>query len=76
MSHGGSTKAVLYALGANGGIAVAKSAAAIWTGSGSMLAEAIHSFADCGNQLLLGMKRAAEPPSAKHPLGSGNASYF
>lgn len=78
MSHGSSTKAIMYALVANGGIAIAKSAAAIYTGSGSMLAEAIHSFADCGNQLLLlvGMKRAALPPSAKHPLGSGKASYF
>lgn len=78
MSHGSSTKAIFYALAANGGIAVAKTGAAVYTGSGSMLAEAIHSYADCGNQLLLllGMKRSALPPSDRHPLGSGKASYF
>lgn len=78
MSHGSSTKAVFYALAANAGIAVAKTGAAVFTGSGSMFAEAIHSFADCGNQLLLllGMKRAAAPPSARYPLGAGKASYF
>jgi divalent metal cation (Fe/Co/Zn/Cd) transporter len=55
MSHGseGSLKAIFYALGANFGIALAKYIAAFWTGSGSMLAEAIHSTADCANQMLL-----------------------
>ena len=43
-------QAILYALGANFGIAVAKGAAAAYTGSGAMLAECIHSFADCANQ--------------------------
>ncbi len=80
MSHGteGSTKAVYYALGANFGIAVAKFAAAAWTGSGSMLAEAIHSTADCANQLLLllGMREAMRPESADHPLGHHRAAYF
>ena len=54
------TIAILYAFAANLGIAAAKTGAAFWTGSGSLLAEAIHSFADCGNQVLLfiGMKRS------------------
>lgn len=77
--HGeGSVKAILYALAANGGIALAKGVAALWTGSGAMLAETIHSAADCGNQvlLLIGMKRSALPASAQHPLGQGRAMYF
>ncbi|HMX16763.1 MAG TPA: cation diffusion facilitator family transporter [Rhodocyclaceae bacterium] len=78
MSHGGSTRAIFYALGANAGIAVAKYAAALWTGSGSMLAEAIHSTADCANQLLLllGMRQARRPESEDHPLGHYRAPYF
>jgi cation diffusion facilitator family transporter len=73
-----SLKTVLYALGANFAIGVAKLAAAIATGSSAMLAEAIHSFADCGNQalLLLGMKLAQRPPSPSYPLGHGRAIYF
>ena len=51
--HGGTARAILYAFIANGGIAVAKTWAAWVTGSGSMLAEAIHSYADTGNQVLL-----------------------
>lgn len=79
MSHeSGSLKSILFALGANAAIAVAKLAAAVFTGSNSMLAEAIHSFADCGNQglLLWGLKRAKRPPSPDHPLGFGKAIYF
>ena len=80
MSHGsqGPVKAILYALGANGGIAVSKFAAAAWTGSGSMLAEAIHSTADCANQLLLllGMKQATRPETDDHPLGHHRVVYF
>jgi divalent metal cation (Fe/Co/Zn/Cd) transporter len=62
----GSTRAIFYALGANFGIAVSKFGAAFYTGSGSLLAEAIHSSADCANQLLLllGMKQARRPASA------------
>jgi cation diffusion facilitator family transporter len=73
-----STKAVLYALGANCAIAVSKYAAAAITGSGAMFAEAIHSTADCGNQalLLLGIKRARRPPSDDYPLGYGKETYF
>lgn len=79
MSHGSNTvKSIFYALGANFAIAVAKTFAAIYTGSGSMVAEAIHSFADCSNQLLLlwGVKSAKRPPSLDHPLGTGKAIYF
>lgn len=77
-ASGGSLRSILFALGANAAIAVAKLAAAIHTGSNSMLAEAIHSFADCGNQglLLWGLKRAQQPPSPEHPLGYGKAIYF
>jgi len=71
-------RAVLYALGANSGILIAKGVAAAVTGSSAMLAEAIHSAADCGNQVLLlfGMKDARRAPDAKHPLGYGRAVYF
>ena len=57
---GSPEKAILYAFLANTGIAIAKLAAAIYTSSGSMLAEAIHSMADSGNQILLyiGLKGA------------------
>lgn len=76
--HGDSTKAVLVALGANLAIAVAKGVAAWFTRSGAMLAETVHSLADCGNQLLLlvGMKQAKGPPSPDHPLGRGKEIYF
>jgi len=71
-------RAVLYALGANSGILIAKGVAAAVTGSSAMLAEAIHSAADCGNQVLLlfGMKEARRAPDARHPLGYGRAVYF
>lgn len=74
----GSLKSIFYAFGANLGIAVVKSGAAAITGSGSMLAEAVHSFADCGNQglLFLGHKRAKRPADKEHPLGHGKAIYF
>ena len=76
--HGSSAKAILYAFLANLGIAVTKSGAAIYTNSGSMLAEAIHSFADCANQVLLyvGLKQADRPPTPQHPLGYGKVTYF
>src|SRR5262249_50372353 len=78
MSDSSSLKAVLYALGANAGILVAKGGAAAVTGSSAMLAEAIHSAADCGDQglLLRGMKEARRAPDARHPLGYGNVVYF
>jgi len=73
-----SAKAILYAFLANGGIAIAKTWAAWLTGSGSMLAEAIHSYADTGNQVLLffGLKQSVKPPDVEHPLGYGMLSYF
>ena len=76
--HGSSAKAILYAFIANLGIALAKLAASIYTNSGSMMAEAIHSFADSGNQVLLylGLKQSQRPPDAKHPLGYGRITYF
>jgi cation diffusion facilitator family transporter len=78
MSDTSSTKAVLYAFSANFGIALAKTGAAVWTGSGSMLAEAIHSYADCGNQvlLLIGMKRSGKAATSKHPMGYERESYI
>ncbi len=80
MAHGsdGSTRAIFYALGANFGIAVSKFLAAYWTGSGSLLAEAIHSTADCANQLLLllGLRQARRPASADFPLGHHRVTYF
>ncbi len=78
MSHESSAKAILYAFCANLGIALAKLGAAIYTHSGSMLAEAIHSFADCGNQMLLylGLKQSQRLPTPQHPLGQGKITYF
>lgn len=75
---GGDTSHIMRALLANAAIAAAKGAVAALTGSGAMLAETIHSAADCANQglLLLGLKRAARPPSETHPLGYGRALYF
>jgi divalent metal cation (Fe/Co/Zn/Cd) transporter len=77
-SHNSTARAILYAFLANFGIAIAKSWAAWLTGSGSMLAEAIHSYADTGNQVLLylGLKQSRRPPDAEHPLGYGMLSYF
>ncbi|HRP69777.1 MAG TPA: cation transporter, partial [Turneriella sp.] len=71
-------KAIYYALAANIGIAITKSVAAFFTSSSSMMAEAIHSFTDCGNQilLLLGLRETTAPITPLHPLGHGKASYF
>ena len=73
-----SVRTILYALGANLAIAAAKTAAAVLTGSSSMLAEAIHSCADAGNQglLLWGMRQAKRPPTPDFPLGWGKALFF
>ena len=73
-----SLKTIFYALGANFAIFVAKTVAAAITGSGAMTAEAVHSLADCGNQLLLllGLKQAKAPPSPDYPLGRGKEIYF
>jgi cation diffusion facilitator family transporter len=73
-----SLRTILYALGANLAIAAAKTAAAIATGSSAMLAEAIHSYADSGNQglLLWGMRQAKRPSSPDYPLGWGKAVFY
>lgn len=79
MAHGAnSIKTILFALGANFSIAIAKFVAAFMTGSGAMMAEAIHSVADTGNQvlLLLGIKHSKRPPSDDYPLGHGKAIYI
>ena len=73
-----SIKSILFALLANLGIAVIKTAAAVITRSGAMLAESIHSFADCGNQglLFLGLNASKKKPDQEHPLGYGKEIYF
>jgi cation diffusion facilitator family transporter len=77
-AEGHSTKVVVTGLAVNGTIAVAKGIAAAISGSGSMLAEAIHTASDCLNSifLLVGLKQATQGASEKHPLGTGRASYF
>jgi cation diffusion facilitator family transporter len=76
-AHGG-TRAIIAALSANAGIAVAKFVGFLVTGSSSMLAEAVHSLADTANQglLLLGGKRAQRAATAEHPFGYGRERYF
>ena len=76
--QGDSTRAIVFALGANFMIFVTKGVAAFVTGSGAMLAETVHSLADCGNQLLLllGLRQARMPASPDYPLGYGKAIYF
>jgi cation diffusion facilitator family transporter len=78
MADASNLRAILFALGANFSIFVAKSAAAAITGSGAMFAEAVHSLSDCGNQglLLLGMRQSRRPATADAPLGFGKAVYF
>ena len=78
MATGDSRRVVIAALLANLGIAAAKAVAAVFTGSGAMLAETIHSLADSGNQalLLLGAARAQRPADRRHPFGYGSERYF
>lgn len=68
---------VIVALAANLLVAVAKSVAALFTGSASMVAEAAHSWADTGNEvfLLVGERRSQRPPDALRPFGYGRSSY-
>ena len=76
--HGGSTRAIIAALGANLGIALAKFIAFAFTGASSMLAEGIHSVADSGNQvlLLIGGRRARRAATPEHPFGFGRDRYI
>ncbi|MQA33243.1 cation diffusion facilitator family transporter [Modestobacter roseus] len=76
--HGGSTKAILAAMLANIGIAIAKFVAFLVTGASSMLAESIHSVADSGNQVLLlvGGRRATRAATPEHPFGFGRDRYI
>jgi cation diffusion facilitator family transporter len=76
--HGGGTTAIIAALGANIGIAVAKFVAFLITGASSMLAESIHSLADSGNQvlLLIGGKRSKRAATPEHPFGFGRDRYI
>ncbi|WP_326565981.1 cation diffusion facilitator family transporter [Amycolatopsis rhabdoformis] len=78
MSAGGGTKAIVAALAANAGIAVAKFVGFLVTGSSSMLAESVHSLADTSNQglLLLGQKSSRRRATKEHPFGFGRERYF
>src|SRR3954451_1276514 len=71
-------RTVLLALAANLGIAFAKLVAAVITGSGALVAETAHAFADSGNEVLLlvAQRRSAHPPDERHPVGYGREAYF
>ena len=73
-----SNRSIYAALIGNLLVAVTKVVAAVWTGSSAMSSEALHSFVDCGNEVLLlyGQHRAGRPPDALHPLGHGRELYF
>lgn len=78
MATEGSTRAIVAAMVANAGIAVAKFVAFLFTRSSSMLAESIHSVADTSNQglLLFGGRRARRAATPTHPFGYGRVRYF
>lgn len=76
--HGGGVRAIVAALAANLGIAVVKFVAYLLTSSSSMLAEAVHSVADSGNQVLLlfGGRRSRRAPDQEHPFGYGRERFL
>ncbi|MFO0567097.1 MAG: cation diffusion facilitator family transporter [Polyangiaceae bacterium] len=76
--HGDSKRAVVAAMTANAGIAIAKFVAAFFSGSITMLAEGVHSVADTANQglLLLGMGLAEKTDPERYPLGRAKERYF
>lgn len=77
VGESGSLRTIIVAFSANVLIALAKSVAAFFTGSGSMLAEAAHSWADTGNEifLLVANRRSRRAPDPSHPLGYGREAY-
>jgi cation diffusion facilitator family transporter len=78
MADSGSKTVIYAALAGNLLVAVTKGVAAAWTGSSSMLSEAVHSLVDTGNELLLlyGMHRASKDATPEHPIGYGRELYF
>jgi len=74
----GTVRAIFAGIGSNVAIAIAKGIGAWFSGSGALLAEALHSLSDTGNGilLLLGQREAKEPATPDHPLGKGRATYF
>ena len=77
-ANSSSTRVIHAALVGNLLVALTKAGAAAWTGSSAMLSEAVHSFVDIGNQILLlyGMRRAALHADSEHPIGYGRELYF
>ncbi len=78
MSESGGSRAIIAAMAANLGIAITKLIAALFSGSGAMLAEAVHSFADTINQvlLLIGGRRSQKDADEQHPFGYGRARFL
>ena len=78
MSQAHDTSHILQSLLSNVALAAVKLAAAFYTGSGALLAEALHTTTDSLNQvlLLIGVRAARKPPDATHPLGYGRELYF
>ncbi|MGQ0615943.1 MAG: cation diffusion facilitator family transporter [Acidimicrobiia bacterium] len=78
MAAGGGTKAIVAAFFANTGIAISKFVGFLITGSGSMLAESVHSVADAGNQglLLLGHRRGRLQETVERQFGYGRERFF
>lgn len=77
-SKNATNKVVYAALAGNFAIVLIKLVAAVITGSSAMLSEAVHSFVDTSNEVLLlyGMKRAKKAPDESHPFGYGRELYF